>query len=357
MMEKVRFGIIGVGAIGPSHIYAVNNVDSAELAAVCDLNLEQAEEYGEKYGVPSFEKVEDMLEADLTDAVSICTPSGYHLEPALKAVDAGQHLLVEKPLEITTDRIDMIIDAARKNDVKLGNVFQKRFSPRISRLRELIREGMLGKLFSGSAYTKRFRTQEYFDSGDWRGTWEVDGGGCLMNQGIHILDLLIWFLGSAEKVTAIIDNPGRDVEVETLALGLVEFKNGARGVIEGTTLAYPELPQYIEIFGSRGTVALTGDEILRWDLVDPTDEEAAVREKLLKEQDEEKGSIEEIDAAPGTAVPTVDMGHTPIVEDFVNAILEDREPFVTGEKARESVQLITGIYESGRNDKKLVELD
>ncbi len=350
-METVRYGVIGLGAIGPSHIFAIKNTKNAELGAICDIDKERAEKAAEAEGVPAFTSVKEMAASGTIDAVTICTPSGYHIDPALEAIEGGMHVLVEKPLEITFERIDTILSKAEEREIKLGAVFQSRFNPTVMTLKRLIDNGLLGKIYSGSAYIKRYRSQEYYDSGGWRGTWEVDGGGCLMNQGIHFIDLYQWFLGKPHKVIGITRTVGRNVEVETLALAMVEFENGCAGVIEGTTLAYPEYPMRMEIFGSRGTVSFTNKKLLRMDLVEPTEEEERAREDLLKaalEYDRSADKKSRESAKPGTAVPVVDMGHTPVVEDFTRAVLEDSEPLVNGPEARKAVELILSIYESGK---------
>ncbi len=358
-MEKVRYGVVGLGAIGPSHIYAIKNTPGAELGAICDIDKERAEKAGTAEGVPVFTSVSEMADSGNIDAVSICTPSGYHLDPALEAVEKGMHLLVEKPLEITLERIDTILSKADEKEIKLGAVFQSRFNPAVMTLKRLVDNGLLGKIYSGSAYIKRYRSQEYYDSGGWRGTWQVDGGGCLMNQGIHFIDLYQWFLGKPSKITAVTQTVGRNVEVETLALAMVEFAEGHAGVIEATTLAYPEYPMYMEIFGSRGTIAFTNKKVLRMDLIDPSDEEKKERDKLFQmagdyDASADKKTREQV--KPGTAVPTVDMGHTPVFKDFTKAVLEDTQPMVTGEESRKAVELILGIYESGRHGGKPVVL-
>ena len=358
--HHIRIGVIGAGAIGPSHILAINQVEGCKLAAVCDIRPQAAAALAEENRVPYFTSIRDMLEAGAIDAATIATPSGFHLESALEVIEGGKHLLVEKPLEITPERIDRIIQAADRKGIKLAAVFQSRFRPVAQRLKRLFDCGVIGEIYSGSAYTKRYRTQEYYDSAGWRGTWKVDGGGCLMNQGIHLLDLFTWFLGDVDEVIAITDNIGRNVEVETLALSLVKFASGAKGVIEGATLAYPELPQYLEIFGSRGTVAFTSNRVLRMDLIDPTHEEAAERDALLALTSEHEARDAAAKAArdvpAGTAIPSVDMGHTPVIADFANAIRENRQPLVNGPEARRSVELVTAIYESGRNNSKPVRL-
>ena len=356
--DKVRIGVIGVGAIGPSHVYSIQRTEGCALAAICDLRADAAARIAGENGVPYFTSVKDMVQGDTVDAVTISTPSGFHLDTALEAIEAGKHVLSEKPLEITTERIDRIIAAADRKRVKLGGVFQCRFSPVVRRLKKLVDGGLLGEIYAGSVYMKRFRTQAYYDSAGWRGTWKVDGGGCLMNQGIHYVDLFLWFMGEAQEVIAITETVGRKVEVETLALSLVKFASGARGVVEGTTLAYPEIPSYLEIFGSRGTLSFNSEKVLRMDLIDPTPAEASERDALfaLRAELEAKKAGEKKTVAAGTAVPSLDMGHGPVIADFVEAIRTDRAPFVNGPEARRAVDLITAIYESGRNGSRPVQI-
>ena len=353
--SKTRIGVIGAGAIGPSHIFAVNGVDTCELTAVCDVRPEAAEALAAEHNVPAFSTVGDMLEADVIDAATLATPSGFHLDTVLEVIEGGKPILVEKPLEITTDRIDRIVAAADAKGVMVAGVFQSRFRPVAEKMKQLLDAGILGQIYSGSAYIKRYRTQEYYDSGGWRGTWAVDGGGCLMNQGIHTVDLLCWMMGDVEEVIGIIDTPGRDIEVESLALGLVKYTSGAKGVVEGSTAAYPELPQYLEIYGSRGTATFSGSALMRLDLMDPTPEEEAARDAMTAEAEARKA---EAAKAPkkvvpaGTPIPNVNMGHTPVVADFIEAIQTGRSPRVDGREARRSVELITAIYDSGKQGSK-----
>ena len=352
---SIRFGVIGIGAIGPSHVFAIDRAEGAELAGLCSRRPDVAAPLARDYGVFYCPSVEELLEQDV-DAVSLCTPSGLHLDIALQVIEAGKHLVVEKPLEITTERADAIIAAAGANGVKLAGVFQSRFKPVVWQLKALMDGGLLGEIYSGSAYIKRYRPQEYYDSGGWRGTQEIDGGGCLINQGIHEVDLLSWFMGEATEVIAVTETCGREVEVETLALALVKFASGARGVIEATTLAYPDPSPYLEIFGSRGTLTFSNSRLLRLELIDPTPQEEAAREALFEQrrQLEEKEARENGEVAPGTAVGSVDMGHAPVFEDFVRALREDRQPLVDGLEARRSVALVAAVYESSANGSKPV---
>ncbi len=357
--DKVRIGVIGAGAIGPSHVFAVDQVDTCELTAVCDVVPEAAERLAKENNVAAFSTVADMLKAGVIDAATLATPSGFHLDTVLEVIKGGVPILVEKPLEITTDRIDQIIAAADEKNGLVACVFQSRFRPVAEKMKELIDGGILGDLYSGSAYTKRYRTQEYYDSGGWRGTWKVDGGGCLMNQGIHNVDLLAWIMGDVEEVIGIIDTPGRNVEVETLALGLIKYTSGAKGVVEGSTVAYPELPNYMEAFGSRGTATFSGSSLMRMDLMDPTPEEAAARDELIAQDKARKAKAAKAPkkvVPAGTPVPDVDMGHTPVVADFIEAIKTGRKPRVDAREGRRSVELITAIYDSGKQGSKPIHL-
>ncbi len=358
-MGKVRFGLVGAGAIGPSHITGITNVADAELAAICEKREDLKETLETRYEVPCFSAVSEMIESGRIDAITITTPSGFHLEPALAAIEAGKHVLVEKPMEITPERIDRMIEAAERKNVRLGGVFQSRFKPLPRNIKALLESGMLGEIYSGSAYHKGYRTQKYYDSGGWRGTWEIDGGGCLMNQGIHTVDLLLWMLGDVEELIGVAESRGREnVEVETLALSLLKFRNGARGVIEATTLAYPELPECLEIFGSRGTVTFNSEKLFRLELVSPTSEEERAREELLEEQKRREELREQRKKEDvGTVVTSLDMHHTPVIEDFVRAIRSGTDPFVDGREARRSVELITAIYRSAREGSRPVRLD
>lgn len=353
----IRFGVVGLGAIAPSHIFAIEQTDGAELAAVCDIRADVAGQVGREQGVPHFTDVGEMAAAGIIDVATIGTPNAYHLEPGLQLLKAGKHILVEKPLEITTQRIDQLIAAAKQGNAKIACVFQSRFKPLVGRLQAFVAGGGLGDLYNGSATIKYYRKQEYYDSGAWRGTWEIDGGGCLMNQGVHCIDLFLWFMGQAQEVIGFTSSVGRDVEVETLAQAMATFTSGARGTIQASTLAYPGYDATIELIGSRGSCAFSANRMLHMDLMDPTPAEATERDAIMTEQerrDVDAANAPKTKVEPGTAVGSVDMGHTPVVEDLVTAIHENRDPLISGSEGRRSVEFITGIYESARNGSRPV---
>jgi len=224
MQSQMGFGIIGCGAIGDIHAKSINNTDGAKLVAVSDISLEKAKNFSQKYDVEYYQDYKKLLKRKDIDVVNICLPSGMHMQSCVDAAEAGKNILCEKPLENTLDKIDHINEVVRKNNVKLGVVFQKRFQESSRRIKEALEDEKLGNVISGSIYVKYYRSQEYYDSGSWRGTWKYDGGGCLMNQGIHDIDLLQWFLGPVKSVYAITDTVAhKGIEVEDIAIAINEL--------------------------------------------------------------------------------------------------------------------------------------
>jgi len=347
-MKEVRFGIIGCGVVGPWHINAIRKVENARLIAVADNVEEKAKKISEEYGVPYYTDYEDLLKRDDIDVVNICLPSGLHKEACIKAAEYKKHIICEKPLEITIPKIRKILEAVEKNKVKLEVIFQRRFFEASKLIKQAIENKKLGKIISGSVYMKYYRTQEYYDSAGWRGTWEMDGGGCLMNQGIHGIDLLQYLVGEVDSVYAHTDTVAHErIEVEDFAVAMVYFKNGAVGVIEGSTSCYPELPTRLEIYGTEGTVILEEYKITRWDFKNPTEEDKKVVDKFKeKEIKESKGD------------PTARLGdtHLPQIRDMVESILYDRKPAVDGYSATHPVEIILAIYKSAK-EKRLVKIE
>jgi len=345
MRDKVRFGVIGCGVIGPWHARAIAACDEAELVAVADINVEKAKALAEQHGgIPYHKDYHEMLRRDDLDAVSVCLPSGMHGEATIAAARAGKHVLCEKPLEITLEKVDAMIEAARKNKVKLGSIFQWRTYPISIKAREAVRSGLLGKMVLGDAYLKYYRSQAYYSSADWRGTWKYDGGGALMNQGVHGIDVLLWIMGDVQSVFARTAALARKIEVEDTAVAVLKFKSGAFGVIEGTTSSNPGELSTLTFHGEKGTIIMTETSFLRWAVTDEEDGHAQEQEEMKKIEGETK---------TGVADPREIgiRGHIIQVHDLVRAIKGNRDPMVTGESARKSVQLILAIYESSRTGK------
>ncbi len=287
-----------------------------------------------------------MLDDPEIRAVAICSPSGAHLEPALSAIRAGRHVIVEKPLEITPARCDQIIEAAGQGNVRVATVFQSRFSPVWQRLKTAVERGDFGTLAAGDAHVKWFRPQSYYDSAAWRGTWSLDGGGALMNQGIHTVDLLLWMMGPVRRVSAFVATRAHErIEVEDVAVATLEFASGALGTISVTTASHPGMDKRIEIHGSNGSVVIDEDRISHW----------ATCGDSGKNVETERATGH---AGSGASDPAgiSHALHTAQYADFADAIASGRAPFVDGIEGRKSVALIDTIYRSAR-EHRIISLE
>ncbi len=294
--------------------------------------------------VPIFTKLDDALKQPDVHVVIVTTPSGAHMEPAVAAANAGKHVVVEKPLEITPERCDRIIDACDRNRVKLCTIFPSRFHDANTTLKAAIDAGRFGKLTLGETTCKWWRSQEYYDEGGWKGTQALDGGGALMNQAIHNVDLLLWMMGDATHATGFTAMLAHErIEVEDTAVACLRFKNGALGVIQATTSVYPGLPKTIAIHGNRGSAVIEQEDILRWDFEPATPHDAEIKARFAQK----------VGASGGSSDPKAisHQGHARQLADFVRAIETNTPPLVDGREGRRSVALICAIYESMRTGK------
>ncbi|WP_153558266.1 Gfo/Idh/MocA family protein [Roseimaritima sediminicola] len=341
---SVGFGIVGCGMIANFHARALADATGAQLLGCTSNRRESAEKFAAEHGGQAFDSLEEMLAAPGIDAVAICTPSGNHLDPGLAAAAAGKHVFVEKPLEITVERCNQLIEACEKAGVKLGVAFQSRFHESSRAMKRAVEEGRFGTVTLGDAYVKWYRSQEYYDSGAWRGTWKLDGGGALMNQAIHTVDLLSWVMGPVAEISAFTSTLAHErIEVEDVAVANLRFANGALGVIEATTASYPGALKRIEVSGSKGSAVLEEEDIRDWDFAEPTAEDEALKAALAGKTETGGGASDP--AAIGH------HGHTCLFNDFVEAIREDRQPAVCGREGRRSVEIICAIYESAQQGK------
>lgn len=330
MSEPLRYGIVGCAGIAGTHAAAVERADGAELVACSDLDADVAREFAADNDVASVyaDTTEMITDADL-DAVSVCTPSGTHADVVIEAAEAGANVLCEKPLEVYADRMEAMIAACDEAGVALAGVFQKRFSPGAKRAKRAVDEGELGDLVLGDTMVKWFRSQEYYDSGAWRGTREMDGG-CLMNQAIHNIDRLQWLMGGVTEVRAVTETLQRDMECEDTAAIVLRFGNGATGTIEATT-AVTGGSDRTELNGTEGTIVMEGNGIVQF----------AVG---TGEQDHMNAETESVAFDPEPF--EWPDGHAAVVQDFVTAVREGREPAVPGREARKAVDIILAAYES-----------
>lgn len=338
---SIGIGIVGSGMIANFHARAVGDANGAHLVGACSRRKEAAAEFAAGHQCKGYESLEAMLDDSDVHAVSVCTPSGAHMDPAIAAAEAGKHVIVEKPLEITTERCDKIIEACAANNVRLAVTFQSRFHEASKLMKAAVEGGRFGKITMGDAYVKWFRSQEYYDSGAWRGTWNLDGGGALMNQAIHSVDLLLWLMGDVTEISAMTDTMTHErIEVEDVAVATLRFANGALGVIEATTTAYPGALKRIEICGSQGTAILEEEDIKTWEFADATDDDERIRKEMAGKTETGGGAADP--AAIGH------HGHTMLFEEVVASINENRPSILDGHEGRRSVEVIEAIYKSAK---------
>src|SRR5438067_12032364 len=272
--RRLGYALVGTGAIAGKQAEALSQVPRARLVAVYNHTPEKARVLGRRWDVPWTTNYDELLARPDVDVISICTPSGARVELAEAAAHAGKHVICEKPLEVTLERADRIIRACDEAGVELGVIFPSRFMPASQAARAAVDAGRLGRLTLLNARVPWHRTDAYYASGSWRGTWALDGGGALMNQSIHWIDLLVWLGGDVASVcayTARLAHP--QIEVEDVGVAIVRFENGALGPIEGTTAAYPGLPTAIALHGDRGTIILEERRIAVWALAAASPEE------------------------------------------------------------------------------------
>jgi len=335
MTERIRIGIVGCGGIGTFHADIMQQVESVQLVAVADIVPAKAAVIAEKYGIAAYPSLEAMLAHDGLDAVSVCTPSGLHADHGMTVARAGKHVLSEKPMDVYVEKIDALIAVCAKQGVTLGGIFQNRFPRVIQQVKRAIEDGYLGEIVFASASTLWLRLQSYYDSGEWRGTWALDGG-CLSNQGIHMIDRLVWLAGMQPQVlSAYCPTLARDMESEDLGVALLKFPNGAGGVVQGSTVANPGLTEGVTICGTKGSVVIEGNAVT-----------------YFAAEGAPEGLVEV--TRPGSdsaaADPSAAWGgaHAANIDEFARAILEGREPWVNAQQARNAVQLLNDIYRAAQ---------
>ena len=337
MTAKVyNIGLVGAGNIARVHAAAVEGIPNARIVAVCDTSEPACRAFSASYRIDWTGDLDALLARDDLDIVNICTPSGTHAELAVRAAQAGKHLIVEKPLDVTLKRADRIIAAAHENGVKLAGIFPYRFKQGAQRARKAIAQGRLGRLVLVDAYVKWYRSQEYYRG--WHGTWALDGGGALMNQSIHNIDLIQWLGGPVGTVFAHTATLGHEMETEDTACAVLTFENGALGVIQGATSCWPGDPARAEIHGTRGTIVLEEGRITTWKLADASPE----KEQAIIALEAREGNT----SSDPAAVPCTE--HRLQIEDMIRAIEEDRKPLVDGLEARKAIEIIRGIYLSAQ---------
>jgi predicted dehydrogenase len=336
------WGIAGCGVIAPTHAAAVAALPNARLVAVTDVVPEKAKALASEHAAAWDADLDALLARPDVDVVSICVPSGLHADIGVRAAQAGKHLVVEKPIDVTVAAADRLLAAAASAGVRLTVISQHRFDAGLRRLRELVDQGRLGRLVLGDAVVKWYRSQGYYDSGDWRGTRALDGGGALMNQGVHYADLLCWIMGPVDEVTALCATQAHAIEVEDVAIALLRFRSGAVGMLQATTAAYPGFPERLEVSGTGGSVIVEAGDIRAEELADEKGEVGAYGAESRPA--EPAGGTAAADPA---ALATT--AHRAQLADFLAALDSGGQPLVTGEQARAAVAVIRAVYDSAQS--------
>jgi predicted dehydrogenase len=336
-MQPLKFGICGCGGIAALHAECLAQLEKsglAKLVAGCEPVAARREKFAARWSIPVVAGLTELLKRDDLDAVAVCSPSGLHGRQCAQIAASGRHILCEKPLDLRLDEADAAIEAARKNAVVLGGIFQQRFAPGPLKVKRAIEQGAFGQIVLVHCETPWYRSQEYYDSGEWRGTWELDCG-VLANQSPHMIDRILWLAGDVQEVLSATCAPGRlrEIEGETLAVATVRLVNGALGTITATTLAFDGLPQRVLICGVDGSAAFADDELVYFKTRRPfRDEPAAPATSSAGNR-----------STDPLALST--DGHLGNIRDFVMAVNENRRPLVSGEDQKRVIRVLNLIYE------------
>ena len=343
-----QIGIIGAGNISETHARAACEIDGVQIVAVYGSNRDRAARMAQVYSGACYGDLDSFMAHKPMDLVMIGSPSGVHAEQGIAAARHGLHVLVEKPIDITTERADLLINECDRAGVKLGVCFQDRVAPDIVRLKQVVDAGRLGKPILVSGRVKWYRPPEYYAESRWRGTFELDGGGALINQGVHTVDLLLWLMGDVTRVNAKAITALHEIEVEDTVVATLEFANGAIGTLEAATSAYPGYPRRVELTGSEGTIILEDSQIVAVDLRNSEGDFPNMPSVGAATKGESNNA-----SATSPVVSDV-SGHKRLLEDFLRAIKTDGQPVCDGHEGRRSIGLVQAIYESSRTGKSVV---
>ena len=344
-MKTWNFGIIGAGLIADFHARAIADISNAKLVACCDRIQDRAKKLANKFDATAFGSYEEMLKNEEIDIVTIATPSGFHKEPTIAAAKAGKHVICEKPLDITLERIDAMIEAHQKCGTRLGGIFSYRFNDMMMPLREAINSGRFGVITYAGVYVPWWRTVEYYKD-SWHGSWKLDGGGALMNQSIHMVDMLCDLMPPIESLQAYTATLGHKIETEDTAVAILRYANGALGIIYGTTASYPGQFRRFEITGTKGTVINVENSITLWQFADERPQDEEIRKKF--------GQIKGGGGVSDPAAITHE-NHTRNFKAFLDALETAKDFWISGSEARKAVEVILAIYKSAK-EKRIVKL-
>lgn len=352
----ISTGIIGTGKVAHLHALALQRNPRSRFTAVLGRTPERVQAFADQYGVKAFTDLERYLNESGVEASTICTPHPAHVDSAVAAAESGMHLLIEKPLASSLEHCDAMLEAARKGKAKVGMVCQRRFYEPVIRVKDAIDSGKIGRPILGLVTMLGWRDKAYYDSDPWRGTWAEEGGGVLVNQAVHQLDLLLWMMGDVAELTGYWGNLNHDyIEVEDTAIAAIRFKNGALGHILASNSFNPALFGKVSVLGSNGatvSVQTDGGQMFIAGMAPITEPplndywtvpgEEALLEQWVREDTEHFKRIN-----------PMEHYHQVQIDDFIDAVENDRAPSVTGEDGRRAVELFTAIYRSGRDGKSI----
>jgi UDP-N-acetyl-2-amino-2-deoxyglucuronate dehydrogenase len=341
-MKIWNFGIAGAGLIADFHAKAIQSLKNARLTGICGTNPGKVKSLAEKYGCKAFSDMHEMLLSPDIEIITVATPSGAHMEPAIEAAHYGKHVICEKPLEISLERIDKMIEAHEKAGTRLGGIFNYRFSDTLKYLKEALDTGRFGTITCASVYVPWWRNEGYYTN-NWHGTLELDGGGALMNQSIHMIDILQYLMGPVDSLQAYIATLGHQIEVEDTGVAVLEFRNKALGVIYGSTASFPGQFRRLEITGTKGTVVQVENSFKVWQFENQTDQDIEIFKKFSLI--EGGGGVSDPGAIPFEP-------HARNIAAFIESV-ERNIPFeIDGWEARKAVEIILAIYSSARDKKR-----
>ncbi len=337
-MKKWNFGIIGAGLIGNFHAKAIKSIKNAKLTCICDTNLEKAQQLSDRYNCIAFSNYSEMLRSGEIEIVTIATPSGTHMQPVIEAAQCGIHVICEKPLEISLDRIDKMIEAHEEAGTKLGGIFNYRYNDTIKHIKEAVYNERFGTITYASIHIPWWRNDDYYKD-SWHGTLKLDGGGALMNQSIHMIDILQYLIGPVESLQGYTATLGHSIEVEDTAAAVLKFKNKALGVIYGSTASFPGQYRRIEITGTKGTVIQVENSLKVWQFADQTEAD----EEIIKKFSQIEGGGGVSDPGAISFEP-----HSRNIAAFIDSIETSKTFEINGSEARKAVEIILAVYTSAK---------
>lgn len=355
-MRKIKTGIIGTGKVGHLHAAELASNQKSEFTSVLGRSPEKTNKFADQYGVKAYTDLDAFLKKSGVEALCICTPHPAHRDPSVAAAEAGVHLLVEKPLASSLEDCDAILDAVEKSGVKLGMLCQRRFYEPCARVHEAIEAGKIERPILGTVTVLGWRDQDYYDSDSWRGTWKEEGGGVLVNQAVHQLDLLLWYMGPVAEVSGYWGNLNHpSIEVDDTAVASIRFKSGALGQVIVSNSYNPAIHGKVSVLGSNGSLVGVQTDGGAMFIAGMTKIEEPPLNDYWTVPGEESKLPEWIkaDTAQFNRINAMEHYHALNIDDFLEAIIEDREPCVSGQAGRETVELFTAIYRSGRDGKSI----